>query len=207
MEYKFLSLMTNHEIRSMLADYGNSTGAEMNNFLARELIKMKNDGAYHPVLVCLDKYIHASSITEVNSEVKQFLGDKDIAVTQDNLIVIIRENKNRIYRDEAKASGLTSFVGNCENHRYTQFSIRGDHYFCSECYDEKKNKILYFPIRNLALKKFIDNYQLSINTVAQELGINSAQVYKYYNYTTSIPQKKWDAMSVLIKGIQENAAC
>lgn len=196
--------MSNPEMRSLLAEYANKTGIEMNNYLVRQLITMRNNGIFHHVIAKLEKYIQECSVNVVRDEVCSFIQDYEFDVDDGLLITIIRENKNRFLRDGAKDLKFTSFVGNCVNHSFTQFSIRGGHYFCAECFETKSNNILYYPIRNLILKRFIDKYGLSINTVAQEVKINSAYMYKYYNHISPIPTDKWEVIATLIKGIKAN---
>lgn len=204
MDYKFLKLMSNAEIKILLADYGNATGAEINNFLVRELISMIKSNADHSILIKLENYLAKISIELIKAEVAPYLGDYSFDLDSNELISIIRENKNRIYQNDAKKKGLTSFIGNCKKHSHGQFSIRGEYHFCNECYQTGMSKNIFHPIRNLILKLFVKKHNIPVNSIAKELGIASHYVCRYHKEASTIPSERWEAISALILKVEGN---
>lgn len=202
--YKYLSLMSNNEIRALLINYGNNTGAEINNYVIRQLIKLKESGEDHPVLNKMNEHIRISSVDAVTSDVRQYIKDFNRTISEESLIKIIRENKNSIYLNESIEAGHKSFSGLCVHHGNTLFSIRRGKYFCYECLDEKQNNILYNPTRNLILKSFVDHYGISVSDVVKELNINSIHVYKHYKALMPISDNTWELISNLIKKVESN---
>ena len=207
-EYKFLSLMDQQETKALLIHYGNKTGIEMNNYLARQLIMMKSQGIEHVVLGALDDYVRDCAIADINSRVSEYMDWHKFYVTEKEMIQIIRENKNNLYMLDAIKHHHKSFTGICAKHGRADFSIRGNFekffYLCSDCFEEKANSIVYNPIRNFILRNFIKVNSFIVNNVAQELGMNNSYIYRYYRIESPIPDAKWDAISNLIKEINKN---
>ena len=209
MEYKFLALMSQHEIKTLLIDYGNKTGIEMNNYLVRQLFIYLAEGREHKILMVLDKLLQDNALNHVVGHVSKFVDINANEFDEADLIHIVRENKNSIYMNEAIESNFKSFAGICVNHGRAVFSIRKNNdrnfYLCSNCLEEKANKIIYNPIRNYILRKFITSHGINISSVAKELKISESYIYKCFKLNSSIAEKNWLPIAELIQGIKNNA--
>lgn len=204
MIYKFLKLMNNSEFKTMLVNYGNNTGAEINNYVIRQLISIRDIDACHPILEQMNEHIRINSISLIRNEIKGMLNRDDFLISEDMLVDIIRENKNNIFFDKSKELNHTQFLGICKNHGHIAFRRTSKHYFCFQCHDECSNKIIYKPLRNLILKLFIDLNDLSYFMVADDLNISHHTMYGNYNFKSSVTDDNWFKIEKLIKKVGEN---
>lgn len=205
MSYKFLKLMNNGEFKTMLVNYGNNTGAEINNYVIRQLMEIRDIDACHPILTQMNEHIRINSISVIRREISEMLCRDDFLISEDLLIEIIRENKNDIFFKKSQDLGHTQFLGICKHHGHIAFRRTSKHYFCFQCHDESSNKILYKPMRNLILKLFVDLNDLNYIMVADDLKIPQHTMYGNYNFRSSVTDDNWQKIEYLIRKVNENA--
>lgn len=209
MEYKFLGLMSQREIKVMLIDYGNSTGIEMNNYLVRQLFVWLTENKEHQILIALNNSIRINAMSNILGYMRQFVDMTDECLTENELVHIVRENKNKIYMAEALQNNDKSFDGICPSHGRSIFAIRangkGVFYSCAGCAESREGSTIYNPVRNYILQKFISFHGIKANTVAKELNMSDHSIYKYQSFKSSIMTERWERISALLRKVHINS--
>lgn len=208
--YKILKFMSRNEVRTLLADYGNKTGAEINNFVIRDLYSKIKENKPHAILNKIDEYLRRCAVEQLVNEVREYIDSDRLNITDQDIDNFVRERRNKINMRNAMNKGYIDFDGYCTKHAITGFTIRGSHngskyYVCSTCFAEGENKTKPNPERNIIVREFIETHGIFQSNLSNELGFPDNYISKYFRSKNSISDNHWNAISQLLLEVKENA--
>lgn len=192
--YLYVSYLSPDQARAELINLGNTTGAEVNNYVLREAIGHLKAKLQFPLLDQLEWFV----VGKYRKQIKYYLGDCE--TSGENCIYVIRDRMNMSRAMDAKYAGEKKYLGDCMRHGFCDFNVYGSqniNYKCCLClYDKIDNDIepvqlVYNLDRNILIADFIKRNKITVSDFSIGCGVQLRPLQRYLDNKETITALHW----------------
>lgn len=193
-KYLYVAYLSPDQARAEIIMLGNSTGAEVNNYVLREAIGHLRAGLEFPLLDQLEWFI----VQKYRKQIKHYLGDCN--TTGENCVYVLRDKLNMGLALDAKYKGDKKFLGDCMRHGCCDFNVYGSqniNYKCVLCLQERTDNdiapvpVIYNLDRNILIADFIKRNRIDLFDFSIDTGIQVKSLQRYLNNEETVTGLHW----------------